>query len=140
MLLPRQTTTFSLRRTLSCYGLVAAFKDLPNLHLISCDDGLIYDGEFIFLYDLCCSILEAFSSLRSFFFFVLKLKVNTDLEQLLTCSYSKFRLLKKIQCCCNVLPHLSSLGAPHNHIMFRSPLSGNSCPYISLAARNNMEN
>ena len=68
MLLPRQTTTFSLRRTLSCYSLVAAFKDLRNLHVISYDDGLIDDGELIFLYDLCFSILEAFSSLRSFCF------------------------------------------------------------------------
>ena len=68
MLLPRQTTTFSLRRTLSCYSLVAAFKDLRNLHVISYDDGLIDDGELIFLYDLCYSILEAFSSLRSFCF------------------------------------------------------------------------
>ena len=53
---------------------------------------------------------------------VLKLKVNTNLEQLLTCSYSKFRLLKRIQCCCNALPYLSSLRAPPNYIMFQSPL------------------
>ena len=61
---------------------------------------------------------------RTAFVFVLKLKVNTDLEQLLimTCSYSKFRLLKRILCCCIVLPYLSSLRAPHNHIMFRSPM------------------
>ena len=45
-----------------------AFKDLRNLHVISYDDGLIDDGELIFLYDLCYSILEAFSSLRSFCF------------------------------------------------------------------------
>ena len=30
------------------------------------------------------------------FVFVLKLKVNTDPQQLLTCNYSKFRLLKRI--------------------------------------------
>ena len=134
MALPRQMTGCfpDRRRTLSCYSLVMAFKDPRNLHLISYDDGLIDDGEFIVFYNLYYSILEAFSSLL--------LKVNTDLEQLLTCSYSKFRLLKRIQCYCNVLPYLSSLRAPHNHIMFRSPLSGNSCPYISLAARNNMEN
>ena len=30
MHLPRQTTTFSLGRTLSCYSLVKAFKDLPE--------------------------------------------------------------------------------------------------------------
>ena len=30
--LPRQTTTFSLQRTLSCYSLVMALKDLCNLH------------------------------------------------------------------------------------------------------------
>ena len=28
-----------------------AFKDLRNLHLISCDDGLIDDSELIVLYD-----------------------------------------------------------------------------------------
>ena len=44
---PTVTTTFSLRRTLSYYSLVMAFKDLGNLHLISYDDGLIEDGEFI---------------------------------------------------------------------------------------------
>ena len=37
-----------------------AFKDLRNLYLISYDD-----GEFIVLYDLYYSILEAFSSLRT---------------------------------------------------------------------------
>ena len=51
-------TTFSLGRTLSCYSLVMAFKDLRNLRLISYDDGLMDDGEF-FLYDLDYSILEA---------------------------------------------------------------------------------
>ena len=66
MKLPRQTTTFSLRRTLSCYSLVGAFKDVRNLHFISYDDGLIDDGEFIVLYGLYYSILEAFSSSRSF--------------------------------------------------------------------------
>ena len=59
---------------------------------------------------------------RAGFFFVLKLKVNTDLEQVLTCSYSKVWLLKIILCCCNFLSYLSSLRAPYNHIMFRSPL------------------
>ena len=68
MQLPSQTTTFSLRRTLSCYSLVMAFTDLRNLHLISYDDGLIDDGEFIVLYDLYYSILEPFSSSRSFCF------------------------------------------------------------------------
>ena len=34
------------------------------------------------------------------FVFVLKLKVNTYLQQLLTCKYSKIQLLKGIQCCC----------------------------------------
>jgi len=64
-----------------------AFKDLRNLHLISYDDGLIDDGEFIVLYDLDYSILEVFDSLRrAAFVFVLKLKVYTNLEQLLTCS------------------------------------------------------
>ena len=76
---------FSLpARTLSCYSLVMTFKDLSNLHLISYDDSLIDDGEFIVLSDLYYSILKAFSSSRSFCFFVLKFKVNTDLEQLLT--------------------------------------------------------
>ena len=56
------------------------------------------------------------------FVFVLKLKVITNLEQLLTCSYSKFQLLQKILCCWNVLPYLSSFKAPHNHIMFKSLL------------------
>ena len=50
-------TTFSLGRTLSCYSLVMAFKDLRNLRPISYDDGLMDDGEF-FLYDLDYSILE----------------------------------------------------------------------------------
>ena len=68
MKLPRQTTTFYLPRTLSCYSLVMAFKDLRNLHLITCDDGLIADGEFHVLYDLYYSILEAFSSSRSLCF------------------------------------------------------------------------
>ena len=114
--LPRQTTTFSLRRTLSCYSLVRAFKDVRNLHFIRYEDGL----------------MEAFSSSRSFCFcFEMKLNLYTDLEQLLTCSYAKFRLLKRIQCCYNVLPHLSSLRAPHSHIMFQSPLE-NSCLYYRL--------
>ena len=52
---------------------------------------------------------------------------SSDLEQLLTCSYTKFRLLKRIQCCCNVLPYLSSLRAPHDHIMFQLGPLGNSC-------------
>ena len=63
-----QTTTFSLRRTLSCYSIVMALKDLHNLHLISHDDGLIDDGEFIVLYDLYYSIFEASSSSCSFCF------------------------------------------------------------------------
>ena len=53
---------------LSCYSLVMAFKDLRNLSLIGYDDGLIDDGEFIVLYDLDYSILEVFSSSRSFCF------------------------------------------------------------------------
>ena len=84
------------------------------------DDGGVIDyGECIVLYDL------DYSS-RSFcfvlFFFLKLVKVNNNLEQLLTCIYYKLRLLKRIQCCCNVLPYLSSLRAPHNHIMFQSPL------------------
>ena len=61
MQLPRQTTTFSLRKTFSCYSLVKAFKYFRNLHLKSYDDGLIDDGECIVLYDLYYSILEASS-------------------------------------------------------------------------------
>ena len=38
--LPRRTTTFSLRRTLSCYSLIRAFKDPRNLHFIRYEDGL----------------------------------------------------------------------------------------------------
>ena len=73
-----------------------AFTDLCNLHLISYDDCLIDDGEFTVLYDLDYSILEAFSSSRSFFtVFVLMFKVYTDLEQLLTSSYARFRLLRE---------------------------------------------
>ena len=68
MQLPRQMTTFFLRRTLSCYSLVMAFKGFRNLTLISYNDGLIDDGEFIVLFDLYYSILEAFSSSGSFFF------------------------------------------------------------------------
>ena len=45
-----------------------AFKVLRDLHLISYDDGLIDDGELIVLYDMYYSILEAFSSPRSFCF------------------------------------------------------------------------
>ena len=45
-----------------------AFKLLRDLHLISYDDGLIDDGELIVLYDMYYSILEAFSSSRSFCF------------------------------------------------------------------------
>ena len=105
MQLPRQTTTFSVRRTLSWNSLVMAFKDLCNLRLISYDDGLIDDGEFIVLYNHHHSILEAFDSLRrAALVFVFKLKVYTHLKQLLTCSYAKFRLLKRIKFCCNVLP------------------------------------
>ena len=61
---------------------------------------------------------------RAAFVFVLKLKSSNDVEQFLTRSYAKqFRLLKRIQCCCNVLPYLSTLGSPHSHIMFQlSPL------------------
>ena len=78
MQLPRQTTTFSLGRTLSCYSLVKAFKDLRNLRLISYDD-----GEFFLFLDYL--ILEAVLFVaRLSFVFVLKLKVNNDLEQLLT--------------------------------------------------------
>ena len=69
MQLLRQTTTSSLRRTLPRNSLVMAFKELRNLHLISYDDGLIDDGEFIVLTtDLCSSILEAFCLSRSFWF------------------------------------------------------------------------
>ena len=64
-----------------------AFKDRNFASYKLDDDGLIGDGEFIVLYDLNYSIMEAFSFSRDFVF-VLKLKVNTDLEQLLTCSYS----------------------------------------------------
>ena len=45
-----------------------AFKDLCNLHPISYDDGLIDDGEFMVLYNLYHSILEALSSSRSLCF------------------------------------------------------------------------
>ena len=83
----RQTTTFPLWRTLSCYSLVMAFKHLRNLYLISYDNGVIDDGEF-FLYDLDYSILEAVLFVMELFF--LKLKVNNDLERLLTRSYAKF--------------------------------------------------
>ena len=48
--------------------LVMAFKGFRNLNLISYNDGLIDDGEFIFFYDLYYSILEASSSSRSFCF------------------------------------------------------------------------
>ena len=68
MQLPRKTTTFSLRRSLSCYSLVVAFKDLRNLRLRSYDHGLIDDDELIVLYDLYYSILEAFYSPRRFCF------------------------------------------------------------------------
>ena len=130
MQFPRQTTTFSLRRTLSCYSLVMAFKDRNFASYKLDDDGLIGDGEFIVLYDLNYSIMEAFSSSHSFCF-CFEVSSVSDLEQLLTCSYAKFRLLKRIQCCCNVLPYLSSLRAPHSHIMFQSPLE-NSCLYSQL--------
>ena len=51
------------------HSVVMAFKDLRDLHVISYDDGLIDDGEFIVLYyDPKYSILEAFSSSRSFCF------------------------------------------------------------------------
>ena len=93
--LPWQTTTFSLGRTLSCYS------------LISYDDGLIDDGEFFLFLDY--SILEAVLFVRQLsFVFVLKLKVNNDLEQLLTWSYAKFRLLKRIQYCCLPSPYTAS--------------------------------
>ena len=109
------------------------------LHLIRYDDGLIDDGEFIVLYDLDYSILEAFSSSRRFVF-VLKLKVCTDLAHLLICSYAKFRLLNKIQCCCNVLPYLSSLRAPHIHIIFQSPAHWKIVAFTILAAKNKTGN
>ena len=64
-----------------------AFKHLRNLYLISYDNGVIDDGEF-FLYDLDYSILEAVLFVMELFF--LKLKVNNDLERLLTRSYAKF--------------------------------------------------
>ena len=99
----------------SCYGI----QRPPKFTSYKLLDGLIDDGEFIVFYDLYkLYYCFEFSSSRSFCFCF---KVNTDLEQLLTCSYSKFRLLKRIQCC-NVLPYLSSLRASHNYIMFRSPL------------------
>ena len=64
-----------------------AFKHLRNVYLISYDNGVIDDGEF-FLYDLDYSILEAVLFVMELFF--LKLKVNNDLERLLTRSYAKF--------------------------------------------------
>ena len=45
-----------------------AFKGFRNLNLISYNDSLIDDGEFIVLYDLYYSIPEAFSSSRRFCF------------------------------------------------------------------------
>ena len=45
-----------------------AFRRFRNSNLISYNDGLIDDGEFIVLYDLYYSILEAFSSSGSFCF------------------------------------------------------------------------
>ena len=116
MQLPRQTTTFSLRRSLSCYSLVYAFKVLRNLPLISYDDGLIDNGELVVLFDnvLRYSILDAFSS----FEVKSEYRSRTALDlQLLYISAAK-----EDSACCNVLPYLSSLRAPHNHIMFRSPL------------------
>ena len=105
--------TFVLLR--SCYGIqIPPYFD---------DDGDLIDyGECIVLYDLYYSS-RSFCLLWFFFFFFLKpVKVNNDLKQLLACIYYKLRLLKRIQCCCIVLPYLSSLRARHNHIMFQSPL------------------
>ena len=45
-----------------------AFRGFRNSNLISYNDGLIDDGEFIVLYDLYYSILEAFSSSGGFCF------------------------------------------------------------------------
>ena len=76
--------------------LVIAFKDLRNLHLISYGDGLIDNGKFIGLFSMTCIVPFWRLSLRhAAFVFVLKLKVTTDLEQLLTCGYSKFWLPKE---------------------------------------------
>ena len=97
--------------------LVMAFKDLRNLHLIS----LMTMANLLF-FTTWIIRLWRLSLRRTAFVFVLKLKVSTDLEQLLTCSYAKLRLLKRIQCCFNVLQYLSSLRDPHSHIMFQSPM------------------
>ena len=56
MQLPRQTTTFSL-----------AFKDLPNLHFISYDDGLMKVANLLF-FITCKLIVGAFSLSGSFCF------------------------------------------------------------------------
>ena len=80
------------------------------------------------LWRMCCSLrpvlfVAQLLFVLSFFFFLKPVKVNNDLKQLLACIYYKLRLLKRIQCCCIVLPYLSSLRAPHNHIMFQSQLN-----------------
>ena len=81
-------------------------------------------------WQIYCSLrLWRLSLCRAVFVFVLKLKLNTDLEQLLTSSYLKFRLLKRIQCCCNVLPYLSSLKAPQEHVHPVPESTANSCLY-----------
>ena len=68
-------------------------------------------------------VLFDFGSFRCVaFVFVLKLKwIPISNSSWLAVTLNS-RLLKRVQCCCNVLPYLSSVRAPHNHIMLRSPL------------------
>ena len=124
---------FAKKFVLAWYSLFMAFKDLLSLYLISHDDGLIDGGKFIVLYifTTCDSIVEAFSLSRSFCFcFEVKSKYRSRTALYLQLpGYSKFRLLKRIQCCCNVLPYLSSLKAPHNQIHPVPESTENSCLY-----------
>ena len=111
-----------------------AFQDLRNLRLISYEDCLIDDGEFIVLYDLYYSILEAFSSSRSFCFcFEVKSKYRSQTVLGLQLLYSAAEENSVLLQCS---PIFFSLRAPHNHIMFRSPLE--IVAFNLLAAKNNM--
>ena len=110
-----------------------AFQDLCNLHLISYEDCLIDDGEFIILYDLYYSILEAFSSLRSFCFcFEVKSKYRSQTVLGLQLLYSAAEENSVLLQCSSIFVLSTSV----LHVMFWSPLE--IVAFNLLAAKNNM--
>ena len=101
-----------------------AFQDLRNLRLISYEDCLIDDGEFIVLYDLYYSILEAFSSSRSFCFcFEVKSKYRSQTVLGLQLLYSAAEENSVLLQCSPIFVLSEGSSKPH-HV---PESTGNSC-------------